>query len=196
MSPTVYNMTCVACHDPHGQSKPAMTRYQMGGFFSFDFDGCEITDQADWHNPGVNRGAAQGSASYTPLCGNSCHLSVVPPKEPPCDIGDSPYRFYSTGNNGYYVRDYEYVSHEGNMDVGPICLTAGCHPVGQLHAAHFEPLPDPGFPLNETGCNECHADGRLQCEDEVLFKNVDPEGPPQYLSETAVCADALCHPNP
>ncbi|MBW2174202.1 MAG: hypothetical protein JRF64_06085, partial [Deltaproteobacteria bacterium] len=194
MSPAVYNMTCVACHDPHGQSKPAMTRYQMAGFFYFDFDGCEITDQADWHNPEINRGAAQLSTSYGPVCGNNtCHINVAPPpNEPPCDPGDYPYANISGGRNGFYVRDYAYVSHEGNMDVGPICLTAGCHPVNKLHAGHFSHPSD--FPLNETGCNNCHADGRLQCEDEVLFKNVVPEGPPQYLSETAICA--TCHPLP
>jgi predicted CXXCH cytochrome family protein len=191
MSPIVFNMTCVACHDPHGQANPAMTRYQMGDLFYFDFDGCEITDQADWHNPGINRGAAQTSTSYGPLCGNVCHLSVVPPKEPPCDSGVSPYKYYSTGNNGYYVRDYEYVSHAGNMDVGPICLTAGCHPVNKLHAAHFAPDPGPDFPLNETGCYYCHADARVQCADGALFKNIDPEGPPQVLSDTAVCDS--CH---
>jgi predicted CXXCH cytochrome family protein len=193
LSPMVYNATCVACHDPHGQSKPAMTRYKMGGFFYFDFDGCEITDQADWHNPGINRGAAQRSTSYAPVCGDIvCHTVVVPPKEPPCDSGVNPYTNYTPGNNGFYVRDYAYVSHEGNMDVGPICLTAGCHPVNKLHAGHFSHPTD--FPLNETGCNKCHADGRLQCEDEVLFKNVDLEGPPQYLSETEICA--TCHPLP
>ncbi len=196
MSPTVYNMTCVACHDPHGQSKPAMTRYQMGGFFYFDFDGCEITDQADWHNPGINRGAAQQSTSYGPLCGDVCHIYVAPPpNEPPCDSGDNPYTNINGGRNGFYVRDYAYVSHEGNMDVGPICLTAGCHPVNKLHAAHFAPAPPapgPGFSLNEEGCYNCHADGRLQCADEVLFDYFDPKS----LAETTICADVLCHPLP
>jgi hypothetical protein len=192
LSPIVFNMTCVACHDPHGQSNPAMTRYQMGGFFYFDFYGCEITDQADWHNPGINRGGNQTSTSYAPLCGNVCHLSVVPPNEPPCDLGDNPYTNYTQGTNGFYVRDYAYVSHEGNMDVGPICLTAGCHPVNKLHAGHFSHPID--FPLDETGCNKCHADGRLQCADSPLFKNVDQQGPPQYLSETEICA--TCHPLP
>jgi predicted CXXCH cytochrome family protein len=191
LAPPVYNATCVACHDPHGQPKPAMTRYQMGGFFYFDFDGCEITDQADWHNPGINRGAAQKSSSYAPVCGDDvCHLAVVPPKEPPCDSGVNPYTNYTPGNNGFYVRDYAYVSHEGNMDVGPICLTAGCHPVNELHAGHFSHPSD--FPLNETGCYNCHADGRLQCADEVLFDNSDPKS----LAETNICASALCHPYP
>jgi predicted CXXCH cytochrome family protein len=188
----VYNATCVACHDPHGQSKPAMTRYQMGGFFYFDFDGCVITDQADWHNPGINRGAAQTSTSYAPVCGNIvCHTDVVAPNEPPCDPPD-PYENYTPGMDGFYVRDYAYVSHEGNMDEGPICLTAGCHPVNKLHAGHFSHPTE--FPLDETGCNKCHADGRLQCADSPLFKNVVPEDPPQYLSETEICA--TCHPLP
>ncbi|MBW1744676.1 MAG: hypothetical protein JRJ47_14810, partial [Deltaproteobacteria bacterium] len=182
-SPPVFNMTCVACHDPHGQSKPAMTRYQMGGFFYFDFYGCEITDQADWHNPGVNRGGNQTSTSYAPLCGNVCHLSVVPPNEPPCDSGDNPYTNYSTGTNGYYVRDYAYVSHEGNMDVGPICLTAGCHAMGQLHAAHFD--SGPPFYLNENGCYECHDDGREQCQEAPVFNDGE------FFADTTACD--TCH---
>ncbi len=202
LSPVSYHVTCVMCHDPHGQANPAMVRTDVGGFLNYDTNGCEIPVGADSdedgtddrHDPDVNMGGAQKKApseSY-PMCNTVCHTVAAPPN-PDC-AGSNPYLGYS-GMDGFYKRSYEYVSHAENMDVGSICLTAGCHPVGQLHAAHFVGAPGPGFPLNETGCNNCHADGRLQCEDEVLFKNVE-EGPPQYLSETAVCADALCHPNP
>jgi predicted CXXCH cytochrome family protein len=202
MIASVYHGTCVMCHDPHGQANPAMTRTDMGDFIYFDANGCEIAVGADSdgdgtedrHDPDVNMGGAQEKApseSY-PMCNSVCHTVAAPPNEPPCDPGDNPYTNYSQGMNGFYVRDYAYVSHAGTIDVGPICLTAGCHPVGQLHAAHFAPAPAPGFPLDETGCYNCHADGRLQCADEVLFDNSDPKS----LAETTICADVLCHPNP
>jgi len=206
LTPIVYHVSCVMCHDPHGQANPAMVRTDVGGFLNYDTSGCEIPVGADSdgdgtedrHDPDVNMGGAQKiapSGSY-PMCNMVCHTVAAPPN-PDC-AGSNPYSGGGSGMDGWYERTYEYVPHAENMDVGSICLSAGCHPVGQLHAAHFapDPAPGPGFPLNETGCNECHADGRLQCEDEVLFRNVDPEGLPQYLSETAVCADALCHPNP
>jgi hypothetical protein len=204
MTPVVYHVTCVLCHDPHGQANPAMVRTDVGGFLNYDTNGCEIPVGADSdgdgtedrHDPDVNMGGAQKKApseSY-PMCNMVCHTDSAPPN-PDC-AGSNPYLGYQ-GMDGFYRRSYEYVSHAVNMDVGSICLTAGCHPVGQLHAAHFEPLPDPGFSLNEEGCYNCHADARVQCADGPLFMNADdPEGPPQYLSETAVCADALCHPSP
>jgi predicted CXXCH cytochrome family protein len=197
MTPIVYHGTCVLCHDPHGQSNPAMTRTDMGDFIYFDAGGCEIARDSDsntngikdWYDPDVNMGGAQqlnkALLSY-PMCSNICHTVAAAPSDP-C----TPYAG-SQGQDGWYARDYEYVPHEGNMDVGPICLTAGCHPVNKLHAGHFSHPTE--FPLDETGCNKCHADGRLQCADEVLFKNVDQQGPPQYLSETGICA--TCHPLP
>jgi predicted CXXCH cytochrome family protein len=198
MTPLVFHGTCVLCHDPHGQSNPAMTRTDMGDFIYFDTNGCEISLGADsdtdgtkdWYDPDVNMGGAQqetkGTGSY-PMCTNVCHTEAAPPN-PDC-AGGNPYT--GSGMDGWYERAYEYVPHAENMDVGPICLTAGCHPVGQLHAAHFVPDPGPDFPLNETGCYYCHVDGRLQCADAALFRNVDPEGPPHVLSDTAVCDS--CH---
>jgi hypothetical protein len=199
LSPVVYHVTCVMCHDPHGEDRPAMVRADVGGFLNYDTNGCEIVVGADSdedgtedrHDPDVNMGGAQEKApseSY-PMCNMVCHTVAAPPN-PDC-AGSNPYTSGS-GMDGFYRRSYGYVPHAGNMDVGSICLTAGCHPVGQLHAAHFGGPPGPGFPLNETGCYNCHADGRLQCQDEVLFDNSDPKS----LAETTICADALCHPNP
>jgi hypothetical protein len=61
----------------------------------------------------------------------------------------------------------------------------------QSHATHFVSDKGPHMLLNETGCYYCHADARVQCADAALFQNIDPEGPPQILSETAVCDS--CH---
>ncbi len=292
-SAVVFKITCVLCHDPHGQAKPAMTRNEMEAFVNFDANGCEIEYGADsdgdgrfdWYDPDVNVGGARTLWSRDPLinvfdfCGQTqCHAGeyldtyrVAPPyytcnkchsgsrkwqynecklchgqgiPNEPRDPGAGPaaplsyaydgYKDYEntwcqntnghwckachndyynnevpndscendhynrliTFGNAYYRRDYKRLPHtvEGDlilMEVGPDCFSAGCHAVNQMHAAHFVPDPGPGFPLNETGCYYCHADARVQCADAALFRNVDPEGPPQVLSETAVCDS--CH---
>jgi len=60
------------------------------------------------------------------------------------------------------------------------------------HSTHFDSVKGPGLPLNEIGCCYCHTDGRLQCADGALFRNVEnPEGPPLSLNDTAVCDP--CH---
>ena len=84
----VFQITCVLCHDPHGQSKPAMTRNEMEGFVSFDANGCEIEYGADSdgdgtmdrYDPDVNVGGARTLWSRDPsinvfdFCGESqCH---------------------------------------------------------------------------------------------------------------------------
>jgi hypothetical protein len=187
MTPLVFHGTCVLCHDPHGQSNPAMTRTDMGDFFYFDANGCEISLGADsdgdgtedWYDSDVNMGGAQkeNKATSYPMCANVCHTVPAAPSDP-C----TPYTGYGSG---WYGREYEYVPHDENMDVGPICLTAGCHPVGQLHAAHFEPAPGPDLPLNEEGCDYCHDDGRVQCQGAPVFADHE------LFADTTVC-DA-CH---
>lgn len=202
-SPEPWRMTCVSCHDPHGQSNPAMLRKECGNLFYFDPSGCEIPDRVsnsdddetpDWYDPDHNEGGAQttydiyGSGPYyEPLCGDVCHNDNNYNSNCP-NSSEPPIKSFTSGNNGY-KRTYQYIPH----GVGePNCFSTGCHAVNQMHAAHFVSDPGPGFPLNETGCYYCHADGRLQCAAAPLFKNVeDPEGPPQYLSETAVCDP--CH---
>jgi hypothetical protein len=193
LQPNVYHTHCVMCHDPHGQANPAMVRADVGDWLYYDANGCEIPFGADsdsdgtmdWYDPDINQGGAQrvakSSGSY-PMCTAVCHLTAAPPN-PDC-AGSNPYTG-SAPNDGFTNRSYEYVSHDENMEIGSICLTAGCHPVGPLHAAHFEPAPGPGFPLNEDGCEECHADGRLQCQGVPIFKygGVWPE--------TIVCDE--CH---
>jgi len=186
----VYHGTCVMCHDPHGQSNPAMTRTDMGDFIYFDANGCEIAQDADsdsdgikdWYDPDVNMGGAQKSSkgwgSY-PMCVNVCHLTAVPPSDP-CSPYSGP-----LGQDGWYSRDYEYVRHGGAEDVGPDCFSGGCHRVNKMHADHFVPDPGPGFPMNESGCNQCHADGRLQCAEGPLFADHE------LLSDTTVCDS--CH---
>ncbi|MBW2172915.1 MAG: hypothetical protein JRF69_13305 [Deltaproteobacteria bacterium] len=87
--------------------------------------------------------------------------------------------------DGFYRRSYEYVPHDENMDVGPICLTAGCHPVGPLHAAHFEPAQGPDFPPNESGCYYCHDDGKAQCQEAPVFADHE------LFADTSVCD--TCH---
>jgi hypothetical protein len=95
--------------------------------------------------------------------------------------------------NECHEHSYEFMHGGGEPD----CFASGCHTVNLMHAAHFIGENGPHFEQNETGCYECHAPGDEQCADAPLFKNVEnPEGPPQYLSETAVCASALCHPIP
>jgi hypothetical protein len=192
LTPIVYHITCVMCHDPHGQANPAMVRADVGGFLNFDTSGCEIplgvdsdgdgTD--DRRDPDTNKGGAQKqspSESY-PMCDMVCHTGAAPPN-PDC-AGSNPYTSTTgSGMDGWYSRSYAYVPHDENMDVGPICLTAGCHPVGPLHAAHFE--SGPPFYLNESGCDECHDKGTTQCQETPLFADHE------YFADTTVC-DA-CH---
>jgi predicted CXXCH cytochrome family protein len=66
----------------------------------------------------------------------------------------------------------------------------------QIHATHFTPIPGPDFPLNEDGCNKCHADGRAQCgADGPYFKSgTDENGDARYnFKETDVCGSESCH---
>jgi hypothetical protein len=77
----------------------------------------------------------------------------------------------------------EWTPHGGPL--GLSCFDSTCHAMNKMHAAHFVSDPGPGFPLDETGCNECHADGRLQCQGRPLFSDSN------FLEVTDVC-DA-CH---
>ena len=188
----------------------AMMRDEMGGMVYLDTVEypCKIeygadTDgdgKMDWHDPDINKGAAQtrmGGGSTiegTPYLGVfcvTCHSWPLQPDENDCY--DYPYG--CCGKNGcegsctsaYYIRDYAYVPHSDE----PNCFSAGCHTVGPMHAAHFFSVTGPGFEQNENGCNECHADGRVQCADGPLFKNpLDPDLP-HYFSETNACF--ACH---
>jgi hypothetical protein len=191
--------SCVHCHDPHGQFNPAMTRKEMGNAIAFDTNGCEITDQDDRHDPAINKGLALQSNLLAladgPTC-DSCHSpsNVFPPNEPPCNPGDNPYTPADCLSDGSYLRTYEILPHTGGMDIGPDCFTAECHTVSQNHATHFVNVNGPRIPLNETGCNKCHADGRAQCgEDGPYFKSgTDENGDARYnLKETNVCDS--CH---
>jgi hypothetical protein len=74
-----FHMTCVFCHDPHGQAKPAMTRNEMEAFVNFDANGCELPRE-DWYDPDVNLGGArtlrsrEASINYD-FCGqDQCHF--------------------------------------------------------------------------------------------------------------------------
>ncbi|MBW2174486.1 MAG: hypothetical protein JRF64_07590 [Deltaproteobacteria bacterium] len=151
LSPVSYHVTCVMCHDPHGQANPAMVRTDVGGFLNYDTNGCEIPVGADSdedgtddrHDPDVNMGGAQKKApseSY-PMCNTVCHTVAAPPN-PDC-AGSNPYLGYQ-GMDGFYKRSYEYVSHEGNMDVGPVS------PGGPIARGAFRTSPRPWFPAERN----------------------------------------------
>jgi predicted CXXCH cytochrome family protein len=193
LQPNVYHTHCVMCHDPHGQANPAMVRKDAGDWLYYDTNGCEIffgqdsdsDGTMDWYDPDINQGGAQRSkksAGSYPMCTAVCHTDAAPPN-PDCE-GSNPYTG-GLGMNGFTNRSYAYVPHDANMEVGPICLTAGCHPVSPLHAAHFEPDPGPDFPLNETGCDYCHMDGREQCQGAPVFAD------DEFFADTSVCDS--CH---
>jgi hypothetical protein len=105
-------------------------------------------------------------------------------------------------NTRYHKNDGSGVSHHAGEDCAPChlhcdefahgggepdCFTAGCHAVNLMHAAHFVNDP-PGLPPDETGCNVCHADGRLQCQVEPVLKDFQP------FPGTSVCDP--CHAMP
>jgi uncharacterized delta-60 repeat protein len=68
----------------------------------------------------------------------------------------------------------------------PNCFSAGCHVVGEMHAAHFASDPGPGLPPDEEGCNECHAGGDEQCHDSPWFWDN------KSFADTLVCG-FVCH---
>jgi len=125
ITPSVYHGTCVLCHDPHGQSSPAMTRKEMGDFIYFDTDGCEITNRADWHNPAVNRGGAQKDHTlYASLC-VVCHNADVPPY-PDCATGHDRYAGCDSKCDGYYKRTYTQVPVGGSAGSDSLEFIAYC----------------------------------------------------------------------
>jgi hypothetical protein len=191
-------LSCVHCHDPHGQSYAVMTRKEMGRAVIIDANGCEILPGADTDgdyiedrfDPDVNMGLAlQGSMIGIvdgPTC-DPCHFTykVKQTNEPPCDPGYNPYTLEGC-LDAFYLRTYEILPHTGGMEVGPDCFTAGCHTVIQNHATHFVNVNGPRLPQDETGCNECHADGTEQCAGAPWFWDNKP------LEETQVCG-LVCH---
>jgi hypothetical protein len=121
MSPATMNVTCVLCHDPHGQANPAMTRHECGDLFYFDPDGCEIQLGADsdgdgtddWHDPDVNMGAAQTTPFYNPLCTDVCHHCTYgqnsPGTNPDCPDRSFVDWYYTPCGSWGYHRDYTYI---------------------------------------------------------------------------------------
>lgn len=192
-------LTCVACHDPHGQSSMAMMRDEMGGMIYLDAEEypCKIeygadTDsdgKMDWHDPDINKGAAQtrmgggSTIESTPYLGVFCMTCHAWPQEPDeNDCFTYPYDCsMSSCYYTYYLRDYAYVPHSDKMN----CFSAGCHTVSPMHAAHFVSQTGPGFELNENGCDECHASGLLQCDESPVFADH------QLFANTSECFD--CH---
>jgi hypothetical protein len=192
-------LTCVACHDPHGQSSMAMMRDEMGGMIYLDAveDPCKIEygsdsdsdGKMDWHDPDINKGAAQTrrgggmTIEETPYLGVFCVTCHAWPQQG--DANDC----YTYPDNcadpscykAYYIREYAYVPHSDEAN----CFSAGCHAVNQMHAAHFVPDPGPDFPMDEIGCYYCHADGRLQCQSRPLFADHN------FFEVTGVCDP--CH---
>jgi hypothetical protein len=186
-------LTCVACHDPHGQASMAMMRDEMGGLVCLDAleYPCEIEYGADvdgdgkmdWHDPDINKGVTQtrrGESQYEGAFCITCHAW------PQVADGNGCYTYpYNCSDlscsRAYYIRDYAYVPHSDQMN----CFDAGCHTVAPMHAAHFVTSSGPGFPQSETGCDECHASGQLQCDIAPVFADL------QLFDNTNECLD--CH---
>jgi hypothetical protein len=149
--------------------------------------GYVIADAIEWAGPYANvvftarpGQFADGNTTYDGIC-EVCHTAT---------------RYYRNDGSGEEHRLYS--AGEDGGGPGSDCMACHSHAddfylsTNQIHATHFAPPPGPGFSLNEDGCYNCHADGRLQCADEVLFDYFDPKS----LAETTICASALCHPNP
>ncbi len=151
MPAEVFHGSCVLCHDPHGQSNPAMTRREMGNFIYFDTNGCEIErgadtdsdDLMDWYDPDVNMGGAQteGIFTFLPDMCITCHLAPAPPDDP-CSSGPDPY-VQSGGMDGWYERTHK--------DTCAVTFAT------QAHSTH---TTDPKGPLlgeDEAACDVCHG---------------------------------------
>jgi len=201
-------ITCVACHDPHGQSSMAMMRDEMGGMIYLDAVEypCKIEygsdsdgdGKMDWHDPDINKGAAQtrggggSTIESTPYLGVFCVTCHAWPLDylggGPDENGCYTYPYGCCGKNGcepsctkaYYLRQYAYVPHSDEMN----CFSAGCHTVNPMHGAHFVSQTGPGFEQNENGCYECHANGLAQCDTGPVFADDQLFA---YTSECLVC---------
>lgn len=174
-SPPWY-MTCVRCHDPHGQTRGAMSRDGMEGFINFDTKGCEITDQADRHDPDINMGGARTLWSIrndeNTLCAqDQCHVvdmentrqykDVAPPHEDCADGQHNTYDNWYTYGSGFYKRTY----------VDPVindCETLYCHATGKGHDTHVrDSCKGPPETQGEGNCAVCHGGDLYKIDDLV-----------------------------
>jgi hypothetical protein len=133
---------------------------------------------------------------YFPSGGDSDFVAGDPDYEGICEVCHTQANYY----RNYAFGGDEHPLYSDGDPVDPDWDCTSCHShsnelcraANQIHATHFTPPASIDFSLDEDGCYNCHADGRLQCTDAVLFDYLDPKS----LAETTICASALCHPNP
>jgi len=171
---------CNVCHTSHGDGAP-----DYGPDENMHLVAQSVTTPSSGDKPVVftaetgTNSLADGDATYDGIC-EVCHTQTD---------------YYRNNGSGT-----EHPLYTLGVPVDPDWDCTACHShrnefcraANQIHATHFVSDPGPHFPQNETGCYYCHADGRLQCADDVLFDNSDPKS----LAETTICASALCHTNP
>jgi predicted CXXCH cytochrome family protein len=134
-----------------------------------------------------------------PSGGASDYVRGAPDYNGICEVCHKTTKYYRNDGLGAEHPLYTYVPPDTvgvPVDPGWDCTSCHSHSnefrraANQIHAIHFVSDQGPLFPQDEDECYNCHANGRLQCADAVLFKSV--EGPPQNLSDTDVCDS--CHP--
>jgi predicted CXXCH cytochrome family protein len=182
------NENCNQCHPPGTSATAAPQLYSNSSEYEAAEHGAWLcTACHDVHGTVAGAYPAMAADGARPLC-LSCHHNNEP--NPPSAPSDAPAEHDQTSDAACSICHNPHMPAHGGGE--PNCFIGGCHGVKSMHAAHFYGEDGPGLPVDETGCYACHADGEVQCAYAPLFKNVeDPQGPPQYFGETAVCDG--CH---
>jgi hypothetical protein len=178
------NSNCNQCHPPGTDATAPPDLYTNSAEYEgAGHGGLMCTECHDVHGMfGAYTAMTAGDCRDCLYCHNGEGLEphpaapVLPTMVPEHDIGslDS----CSSGCHNPHIP-----AHAGGE---PNCFSAGCHAVSQMHTRHFASDPGPGLPLDENGCNECHAGGDQQCQLSAWFWDNKP------FEETLVCGVA-CH---
>ena len=132
--------TCVFCHDPHGQSYPAMNRKETGelvylaGPPESTEDWCQIPDRVtdtngnaipDWYDPAINYYGAMTVSQWDGTFCTACHVNGLCVGGQ-CEGGSDKYTTQCgplPALSAYYFREYKQLRHTG----GKACSDPGCH---------------------------------------------------------------------
>jgi hypothetical protein len=180
------NTNCNQCHPP-GESAvnpPELytnsAEYEAAGHGSLKCTECHEVHGMGGAFPAMTEGGCRHCVS----CHNGAGLQPYP-AAPALPVIVPAHEVASADSCSSACHNVHIPAHGGGPVTFAGCFSEVCHGVNPMHAAHFDTVQGPGFPTDETGCDECHAAGTLQCAAAPLFWDS------KLLDETQVCAD--CH---